>query len=303
MSVFLAEVGRNLAARWFALLVPSGLLVLATAAAAAVLGQAHWYHVGALATELDRIAKRPAAHAPGTVVLAGIGILLAAAGLALLVQALSGTARSLWEGRWPAFLNALADRLTARRLQRWRRADDAYRTAVREKARLTATADSGTAVPDTSRLNAARNRIALVPPSSPTWIADRIRAVDRRVHTAYDLDLDSAWPRLWLLIPDTARAEIRAAHDAYEAGSRLMAWSPLYLLIAVWWWPSALIAAATALIGWRRGRSAMNAFSELVESTLDLYARDLAGALGIACPKTLTREVGLRMTRHLRKGS
>ncbi|MEV7373368.1 hypothetical protein AB0O51_21170 [Streptomyces sp. NPDC090301] len=65
------------------------------------------------------------------------------------------------------------------------------------------------AAPDTLGLNDARNQIALTRPARPTWMGDRLIAADARGHRTYRIDLVSAWPRLWLLLPDTAHAESR----------------------------------------------------------------------------------------------
>ncbi|MER5827584.1 hypothetical protein ABT086_36425, partial [Streptomyces mirabilis] len=64
-----------------------------------------------------------------------------------------------------------------------------------------------------------------------------------------------------------------------------------------------VIALGLAMLGARRGRSAMDAFAELVESAVDLHGRDLALALGVDCPGRLDRETGLEITALLRKGA
>ncbi|QES04616.1 hypothetical protein DEJ44_02665 [Streptomyces venezuelae] len=159
------------------------------------------------------------------------------------------------------------------------------------------------AVADTVGLNEARNRIALSRPARPTWMGDRLLAADARVHRTYRIDLTSAWPRLWLLLPDTAHAEVRAARSALTAAARRAAWGLLYLLPALWWWPAALIAVVTWGGAWRQGRVAVHEFAELVESAVDLHGRDLATALGIPCEEQLTATTGLAITRTLRKGT
>lgn len=162
--------------------------------------------------------------------------------------------------------------------------------------------DPGT-VRDLGRLATVRNRISLVEPAHPCWTGDRVRALDLRIHQAYRLDLDSAWSRLWLVLSGDTRAELRTAREAYDAAVRLTAWGPPYLLVAVWWWPAALIALGLATVGLRRGRATMDAFAELVESAVDLHGRDLALALGLDCPGRLDRETGLEITAMLRKGA
>jgi len=129
---------------------------------------------------------------------------------------------------------------------------------------------------------ADRNRIALAEPTHPTWMGDRLAAVDARVRAQYQLDLRSAWPRLWLLLADAPRAELRAAATAVDSAARLCAWALLYLLVGLLWWPAAVIGAVTVACAVARGRSTVMVYAELVEAVVDLHLRALATALGLA---------------------
>ncbi|MFC9389796.1 hypothetical protein [Streptomyces venezuelae] len=328
MTTFLATLGGKLADTWVSLLVLPGLLYLAVVSAAPVLGHRHALDHGLLTARIDALADDPAAHAPGTVIVFGVLLLVAAAGVSRLAAALGAGVERLWLGDWPAALRPAARALTRRRATRWAAADAAHRRAVaatalrfaaesREDPALEPALDvagpdaAGSegpghpdpAVADTVGLNEARNRIALSRPARPTWMGDRLLAADARVHRTYRIDLTSAWPRLWLLLPDTAHAEVRAARSALTAAARRAAWGLLYLLPALWWWPAALIAVVTWGGAWRQGRVAVHEFAELVESAVDLHGRDLATALGIPCEEQLTATTGLAITRTLRKGT
>lgn len=305
MNAFLTELGRNLASRWAGQLVPAGLLFLGTVALGALLGHAGWYDVTAAAERVDTLAASSAARSAGGVALAATAVLLASAGTALAVQAFATVVEDWWTGSWPRPASALSRRRTARRHGRWTAAEAAFQRAVEEAAaapapggRLTAAARARI-----EELNAARNRISLVEPTRPTWAGDRVKAVDERVLATYGLDLDSAWSRLWLILPDAARTELRSARESYDAALRLLAWSVPYGVLAAWWWPAALIAAGTFLAGWRRGRAATDALAELVEAGVDLYGRRLATAVGLPSPGPLTRPAGEAVTRVLRKGT
>jgi hypothetical protein len=41
-------------------------------------------------------------------------------------------------------------------------------------------------------------------------MGDRVAALETRVRNEYELDFPAAWPRLWLVIPEPSRAELRA---------------------------------------------------------------------------------------------
>ncbi|MFB8076948.1 hypothetical protein [Streptomyces sp. NPDC056013] len=347
MTTFLATLGGKLADTWVSLLVLPGLLYLAVASGASVLGHRHALDHGLLTARIDALADDPAAHAPGTVIVFGVLLLVAAAGISRLAAALGAGVERLWLGDWPAPLRPAARALTQRRAARWEAADAAHRGAVTARALLAAsdgrgaaswdasgttgsattpedptapstlgqapadpTASSTAGRPpenpaalDTVGLNEARNRIALTRPARPTWMGDRLIAADARVHRTYRIDLVSAWPRLWLLLPDTAHAEVQAARSALTASTRRAAWGLLYVLPALWWWPAGLIALVTWTGAWRQGRVAVHEFAELVESAVDLHGRDLAAALGIPCEEQLTATTGLAITRTLRKGT
>ena len=145
-------------------------------------------------------------------------------------------------------------------------------------------------------------RISLVPADRPTWIGDRLRAVDVRVHHAYRVDLSALWPRLWLALPDPARAELTEAYAGYRASARLTGWGLMYLLVAVWWWPASAVAVVTLGTAWIRARGAAEALAELVEGAVDLYGRDVAAALGVLpVDDGLNRTAGDAVSALLRK--
>ncbi|WP_436764325.1 hypothetical protein [Streptosporangium sp. V21-05] len=288
MTGFLDELGKKLAERWLSLLVLPGLLYLAVLSVALIAGHGH-------ALDPVPVTARVNAFAPastGAVVLAAAAALAGAAGAGLAATALGRLTERLWTmrgRRWPARL------ALRRRTARWKTADDRFRRAVKASAR---TPDGPRRVAEAV---AAREAVGLVEPARPTWIGDRLVAVERRVHTAYGLDLLSAWPRLWLVLPDSARTGLGVARDAYSAAARLIGWAILYLPLAAWWWPALPLSAAIGVTGWARARSATAALADLLESAVDLYGRDLAAQLGIETPGRLSREAGEAITIALRK--
>lgn len=239
-----------------------------------------WFYPAPLRAETTRWStERPEA------------LVLAAAGAAGVAQFARGLARAVERLWFAAGLGALGRSLTRRRENLWESRDRAY-----DRALLSPDADA-----DLDALLAARNAVCPVRPARPTWMADRVRAAAVRVHRAYDLDLTSLWPRLWLVVPDAARTELGAARTAVSTDARLFAWGLLYLLPAVWWWPSAVVTVVTCTVAWRRGRVSTDVLADLSESAVDLYGATLVTQLGIAAPDGLTPEVGLAVTERLRK--
>jgi len=294
VNAFFSELGKRAADRWLTLPILSGALFLAVSGAGVlVLGHERWYDVRALVDMANTIdgAFRGAGQTLTLVIFFGLG----ASAVGLAAQALGSGVERLWlttsrgrASRW----------LTARRRTRWSAADQTYQTAL---LRSYAESSRETTAYELDTLLIARDRICPVNPERPTWMSDRIRAMDERVHLMYDVDFTSLWPRLWLCVPDATRAELTTARTALSAGARLFGWGLLYLPLTGWWWPSAVISVVTCLVAWSRGRTAVSTLAELAESSVDLYGRDLAEQLGVHCPGTFSRDVGLQVTCILRK--
>ncbi|MGW4347646.1 hypothetical protein ACWEL8_21585 [Streptomyces sp. NPDC004690] len=301
MNAFLNTLGGKLAERWLALLAVPGLIYLMTAAVAVTLGRRHWHDPGRLRARLDALSGAPGAHSPGTVVLAALAVLAGAAATGAAVQAVGTWLEKAW---LTAPRGPVTTWLTRRRLRRWQAADSAYRTALVAAGRATiaGAGDADRLTGEAERLHAARDRVALAAPRHPFWTGDRVTAPERRVWRAYRLDLTAAWPHLWLLAPDGARAELTAARAAFTSAARLLAWSAAYLTLGAWWWPAAVIGLLTAVTAVGRGRDAAESFADLTEALADLHTKPLAETLGVPCESGLTREVGAALTRALSKG-
>jgi hypothetical protein len=280
VNAFLGELGRKLAERWVTLLLLPGALYVAVVTAASVLGQGRALDLRGLSSWIDGLAAARGAGQVGIVVLVAAGALAAATGAGLSAAALGEGVALLWAvegrrgpGRW----------LAERRRERWRRAY-AEVVAARRAVALSAVPPHGADPEARASLRASLDRcrrICPVPADRPTWIGDRLRAVDLRVHHAYRVDMEALWPRLWLALPDPARAELTDAHAAYRANARLTGWGLMYLLVALWWWPAAVVAAVTLATAWIRARGAAEALADLVEGAVDLYGRDVATSLGV----------------------
>ncbi|MGR4880216.1 hypothetical protein ACIPUC_12365 [Streptomyces sp. LARHCF249] len=300
MNAFLGELGKRFAERWLALLVLPGALFVAAVTVASVLGHRRALDAGGLGAWIDRLAAAQASGKTGIGVLVAAGVPAASAAAGLGAAALGFFVERLWsaEGRWWP-LRPLA-RL---RRRRWSRAQ--------EQVRLWRTAVVRSAVPphraDPSARAALREamvrcaRISLVPAERPTWIGDRLRAADVRVHHAYRVDLTAWWPTLWLAVPDSTREELSRAYAAYRSAARLTAWGLLYLALGGWWWPAALVAAVTLATAAVRSRAAAAALAQLVEAAVDLHGREIAGMLGADASGVLDARAGARVSALLRK--
>ena len=237
MIGFLGTVAQRLADRWAALLAVPGLLYVAAITAAAVLGQHNALSYPVANRQVAGWLTNPRLTSPGGAVLI-LAAVLAASVIAGLAAAAGGRfVERLWTlpGR----------RRPARWLADWRRA-----RSRRAKAR----ADDPNATPAQVR-SAIRtaDQICVIEAACPTWIGDRLRASHVRIERTYGLELSATWPRLWLLVPESARVELAAARGAFSSAARLTAWAILYLALGVWWWPAIVIATITGGHGAHQG--------------------------------------------------
>jgi hypothetical protein len=234
-----------------------------------------------------------------------VAFLAASAAAGLLVQGLGAAVVRLWLA---APFDPVTRRVHRRRRAAWDRASAAFEDALIAAGQARTGANPAAGDPIALRSvavarNAERNRVALVAPSRTFWIGDRVAAVDQRVHERYRLDLTSAWPRLWLVMPEPGRAEYTAARAALTRAGCLVGWGVLYAILGTLAWPALPVGAVCVVTGWIRGRTAADVLADLVEAGVDVHGRALAAALGLDCPGPLTTEVGAGITAALRKGA
>ncbi|MGW2054604.1 hypothetical protein ACWCOZ_11890 [Streptomyces sp. NPDC001840] len=327
MGGLLSELGRKLAERWLSLLVLPGALYLAVLGTAALLGHGHAVDPHHLTGRISAAAEaRTVRTAGGQIVILG-AVLAGSAAVGLAAQALGSLVERAclaadWRS-WPRPLRALARLRVSSRRRRWTAAARQYDQLVAEARRARGRGERGDPA-ERWAAHRAMTRIAAELPDRPTWSGDRIHGVSARLERVHRLDLATVWPYLWLTLPETARAEISAARQSLYRGSTLTAWALLYLPVAGWWWPAALIGLVLAFAGRSRTRAAADNYALLLEATARLYGGELALRLGltsvppgsaalpgpasppddavdgaVAPPPSLTPDVGDALTRAL----
>jgi hypothetical protein len=285
MTGFLGEIGKKLADRWVALLAIPGLLYLGAVIVAAVLGQAHGLSYPDLSRKIAAWAASPTLKSAGGTVLIIAAVLAGSVLIGLTAAAGGRFIEMLW--------TLPGKRVPAEWLASWRRGRSRKAKAIAD--------DPDSTSAQVRKAIARADRICLIEADRPTWIGDRLRACHVRIERAYGLDLNAAWPRLWLTVPDTFRTELGAARDAFSGAALLTAWAVLYLALGIWWWPAipiALITGATAII---RAHLATNNLADLIESAADLQGRDLATQLDENLTGPMTPAIGKLVTTRMRK--
>ncbi|MDX8141655.1 hypothetical protein SK854_06000 [Lentzea sp. BCCO 10_0061] len=288
MNAFLTELGKSLAPRWAATLALPAAAFVALAAAAIVLGHSH-------ALDLALLRSRATAVSTGPALLwVVVAFLVATGAMGLAVTALGSVVIAAWGTTGVG----VGRPFVALRHRRWRRAsakaDAAIKVVLADRSDRRAKREARRAV-------LRREAISQLEPECPTWAGDRLRAVDDRIRRGAGLDLTTLWPRLWLVLPEPVRTEVAAVQDRCASAARTPVWGVACLLVGAYWWPALVPGLWLVLLSRRRIRRAVGVYADLVESSTDLHARDVANQLGFELTGKLTPEIGNQVTEMLRK--
>ena len=70
----------------------------------------------------------------------------------------------------------------------------------------------------------------------PTRLGNLLKAAELRPLSKYGLDSVICWPRIWLLLPESAKTELVNARADLDTGARIWSWSILFLVWIIWAW-------------------------------------------------------------------
>jgi hypothetical protein len=139
----------------------------------------------------------------------------------------------------------------------------------------------------------------------PTELGNILRISERVSYWRYGLDALTCWPRLWLLLPDGAKGDLRDARGDLDAGARTWLWGALFLCwCEVSWWaiPIALLACTGAYC-WMK--DAARLYGDLVQATFDVYRPLLykAARREMSANAAGERDAGTALSNYFAKGS
>ena len=223
---------------------------------------------------------------------------------ALLVAVLTLPILRLAEGYWPRWrwTQRIRTSLTARRGAELDRLEaEAQALGIRPPETLSP--EERQTLADLDR----RLRLAPADPAHrmPTTLGNILRAAELRPWEKYGLEPVVCWPRLWLLLPPDAQAEITAARGSLDAATRTAIWG---VLVLAWtpWAPilAPIIAVGVVVLAVRSMRAAAAVYGDLLESAFDLHRFALYHAVGWPVPvaPAQERESGLELSAYLLRG-
>lgn len=125
----------------------------------------------------------------------------------------------------------------------------------------------------------------------PTRLGNLMRAAEEYPHLHYGLEINIAWPRLWLLLPASTQQEIgRARHNLDRAVQTFM-WAALFAswaFINPW---ALMIAVLLALMFYQPILQTGGAYGELLKAAFDLHRFKLYEAMHWPRPESPHNEV------------
>jgi hypothetical protein len=296
-----AGLGQKVADRWADLLSSPALVFWIGGLLAWVTGHGGLVGDGSGWGELERWWTRSVGATSAVVqALAAVLLLLVVAGSARLVELVVPGALRLLEGYWPRPARSLRNGMVALRGRRGDRRVERWRVLARRRAALTADERA-----EYAWLNQWRTGVPADPADRmPTRLGDVLKAAESRPRHRYGLEATVCWPRLWMVMPETARVEVAAARVRLDDGAVLWLWSLLFCVWTIFTWWALVVALVGMVVGYRIALAGSATFGLMVQTCFDLHRDDLYAALGQALPTDPTQEraAGRRLTAYLERG-
>jgi hypothetical protein len=299
LGSFWEGVGGKLADRWANVSAPALVFWLGGLLSWAI-SRGGWGHLTPLTrwlTKLSTVAQ----------IAAVLCALLLVAGSGVVVARLTFPVLRILEGYWPrcfkvlrrVILSRIVTPAAAADIEKW----EALSLKVLESP-LQATAEQ---LAEFVRIDSRMHRRPISKTDyMPTRTGNILRASENRPLHKYGLNSAIAWPRLWLVLPDSARQELIIARASLNSAVGCVIWGLLFCFFA-WWTPFALLAgllvAGSATTVWVPNRA--ETFGDLVEAAFDLYRGSLYEQLRWPLPASpeMEREAGRALSEYLWRGT
>jgi hypothetical protein len=295
LASFWEAAGRRLADMWAVVFIPALIFWLGGLAA-------YTYRRGGLHTLKDQTWLKGQ-----TPVVQVVFILTAFLGIAvsgIVVERAAAPVLRLLEGYWPSWTLPLRRRLTNFLVRRTEAEASAWQGAYARIGTSEATVNERAAF---SRLERRRRgRPAKADEFLPTSIGNILRAAELRPKYKYGLDTVVVWPHLWLVVPESTRAELRRCRASLDTAVVTAIWGILFCAFAPFTWLVIPIGLAVAIIAVSvvipvRAR----VFGDMIEAAYDLHRVALYRHLRWPLPTNPREEhsAGAQLSTYLYRGS
>ncbi len=124
----------------------------------------------------------------------------------------------------------------------------------------------------------------------PTELGNILRAAETRPKDKYGLDVIVCWPRLWLVLPESAINELAAARADLDTAIRIGLWGGFFLVWSIWVWWAVPVAVLVIFLAYRSALGAAGPYGNLIESAFDMYRMTLYEKAGWSPPGKLLAE-------------
>jgi hypothetical protein len=231
-------------------------------------------------------------------------------GSLLLIAASAGVVRQFdlaviqfLEGYWPGWMGSLRRRLIHRQRRLVQQKEKRWQQLALQHDRQGLTSE------EMAEYVALDYELRQFPAQSdrlmPTQLGNRLRAAEEQPRYKYGLDAIICWPRLWLLLPDSAKKELQESRSTLNNAARMWLWSLLFLIWGLWIFWAIPIGVLVAFFSYRWMVSIAITYGNLVESSFDLYRLSLYQSLHWPLPKNSAEEFqkGQQLTEYLWRGS
>lgn len=203
-------------------------------------------------------------------------VLLILLGSATLGHALQFATLRFLEGYWPRIVRRPRMALIAARTKR----------IDRDKARWLKLADNYARHTPEQRWEYRRldRKLSYVPESShqvmPTRLGNVIAAAETYGWHRYGLAGVLTWPRLWLVMDDGSRAELRDVRGRLNIAAQCCLWSLLFTIWSVFSPWAVVVAALSFAASYRSAVGVAGGYGELIKAAVDIHHRKLLIATG-----------------------
>ena len=207
----------------------------------------------------------------------------------------------LLEGYWPRPLSRVRRWALARQEAGYARENVRYQELSSRVEAL-----NGEELAELTRIEGKLRRIPTDPElRMPTRVGNILRAAELRPGEKYGLNSMVCWPRLWLLLPDSATQQLVEARTSLDVPVRACFFALLFLVWAVWEKWVVPLSLLSVLLAWQRIVDAAEVYADIQESIFDDYRGLLYKALRWPLPANPQAELdaGQLISAYLWRGS